>query len=214
MTADLAAAPAVTATLHPNARVEIVLELHGAPDTRHPHGGPTIRPQYLMVTAYPRGQAWQCTWANITGPKVTQNAKGVVKLTQSSFGVMFDEPLDIEVMDDGEPLKEGEWDGRAPDWLRPHIAAQMDRLNGVPPAAAVQQVADEAVSLYRIRDRHLNDPQAHNAVMHYNGVLHGLRIALCLLMGWDVEQESDKEGAADEFIIGRWKELHPEEWTA
>lgn len=75
-------------------------------------------------------------------------------------------------------------------------------------------VADEAVKLYRLRDKLINNPGQHAALMHVDGCISGLRIALCVLKGWDVEQESDKEGEADQLVIGRWQELHPEEWGA
>lgn len=79
---------------------------------------------------------------------------------------------------------------------------------------AVQRIADEAVKLYRARDRMLNDPHTHTERLLIHGEANGLRKALCVLNGWDVEQESDKEGKADQLVIRRWQETHPEEWNA
>ncbi|MEV6400560.1 hypothetical protein AB0M39_38265 [Streptomyces sp. NPDC051907] len=78
---------------------------------------------------------------------------------------------------------------------------------------AVEQVADEAVRFYRARNKLLNDATLYVERVHYNGVVEGLRIALCLLKGWEVEEESDKEGAADQLVTSRWQETYPEEWT-
>lgn len=41
----------------------------------------------------------------------------------------------------------------------------------------------------------------------------GLRKALCVLMGWDPDLESHKEGKADTYAYDWWCQTHPdEEW--
>lgn len=86
----------------------------------------------------------------------------------------------------------------------------------VPPRTveeAVERLADESVTLYRLRDRLINRPEERDALVQTLACVSGLRIALCLLKGWDPREESDKEGRADEFIVARWREQHPEDWA-
>jgi hypothetical protein len=90
-----------------------------------------------------------------------------------------------------------------------------EAVTDVPPETveeAVGRIAEEAARLYRARDKLINMPEQRAALMHAEGCMAGLRIALCLLKGWDQQEESDKEGAADEFVLGWWQEHYPEEW--
>lgn len=76
----------------------------------------------------------------------------------------------------------------------------------------IEQIIAEAVKLYRGRDRILNRPGATTALLHIDGCITGLRMALCVLAGWDVQQESGKEEKADDMIIEWWRENFPGEW--
>lgn len=89
--------------------------------------------------------------------------------------------------------------------IAPEERGHLDRV--------VEQIADEAVKFYRARDRLLNDPAAYTLRLQTLARIEGLRIALCFIKGWDVEEESDKEGAADKFVVARWQETYPEEWS-
>jgi hypothetical protein len=77
----------------------------------------------------------------------------------------------------------------------------------------VKQVAEEAVKLYRARDQLINQPEKHAELAYVTGCNAGLRIALCVLQGWDPAEEADKEGKADELVLAVWQSLHPEDWA-
>ncbi|MFF9265822.1 hypothetical protein [Streptomyces longwoodensis] len=80
-------------------------------------------------------------------------------------------------------------------------------------AEAEERVIAEAIKLYRSRDQLINRPDQRALLVEVTAMAAGLRVALCALRGWDVRAESDKEGKADELIVGRWQEQHPEEWA-
>lgn len=89
-----------------------------------------------------------------------------------------------------------------------------------------QQLTDalcrEAVRLHRILDAdenhyHGSDTSTKNTVLTarltWIGELIGLRMALCLIHGWDPQEQSDKEGKADQLITNWWERTYPAEWA-
>lgn len=44
--------------------------------------------------------------------------------------------------------------------------------------------------------------------LEFSGEIIGLRKALCALFGWPMEEESDKEGAADQYVE-QWASERP-----
>lgn len=44
------------------------------------------------------------------------------------------------------------------------------------------------------------------------GEITGLRVALCLAMGWNLDADADKDGKADDFILA-WAGRNLPEWS-
>jgi hypothetical protein len=69
----------------------------------------------------------------------------------------------------------------------------------------------EAVRLQRVYDRYLADYTTESSPYRHTllGKIIGIRVALCVLHGWDVEDDSAREGRADRFIED-WHDAHPD----
>lgn len=76
----------------------------------------------------------------------------------------------------------------------------------------VDALCRETVERHRAYEALLGDPDAHTVRLTYTGEIIGLRMALCYIHGWDPEEESDKEGKADELVTDWWQRNHPENW--
>jgi hypothetical protein len=85
----------------------------------------------------------------------------------------------------------------------------------------LQQLVDalcrEAVQRHRVLDNlreapDYNPKQDLPITLTWIGELIGLRMAICLVHGWDPNEESDKEGKADELVTAWWERNHPEDW--
>lgn len=80
-------------------------------------------------------------------------------------------------------------------------------------STAAALILKEAVKAYRERDQLINRPEMSTNLTLTLGRMAGLRVALCVLHGWDIDVESDKEGAADASILEAWRLEWPEEWS-
>lgn len=103
-----------------------------------------------------------------------------------------------------------EWDPTAeePEFplIEAEIAGRLDlaevaRLD-LPPEGLGDQLCRETVRQMQIVDRYLGDTSeaAHTFRVERYGTIQGLRIALCLLMGWNPREDADKEGRADDYV--------------
>lgn len=84
------------------------------------------------------------------------------------------------------------------------------------------QLCEEAVKLHRIieRENHLHCNPGYTAypgdnyAITLHGRLVGLRMAICLLNGWDPYRDADKEGPADELVLAYWETQHAADWAS
>lgn len=71
----------------------------------------------------------------------------------------------------------------------------------------------EVVHRYRAIEGTSGDDTAASVQFLWLGEVTALRIALCLLHGWDPAVEADKEGRADELVMAWWQRNDPEYWA-
>lgn len=88
-----------------------------------------------------------------------------------------------------------------------------DRDRTVSAADVEEGLCEQAVKLYRQRDRLINNDDQALLLSFVTGQANGLRIALCVLKGWDIDSDSDKEGKADNAFVEYWQERFPEDWS-
>lgn len=88
------------------------------------------------------------------------------------------------------------------------LMAQIDKARAV-----ADPICREAVQRMRTLGEILNDPGeiAHLNRTELYGEIHGLRVALCLVMGWDPTTDADKEGRADDHIKAWHNRTFPDE---
>lgn len=93
----------------------IILDAEGKPDAHNPNlpGSPTIRPKRVMILLYPADGMWECSLAQVIGPKV---AASTGRVTIRNYDTTF-----VSVMDP---------DSHTPEWIFTEAVIWQNRLNG------------------------------------------------------------------------------------
>lgn len=81
---------------------------------------------------------------------------------------------------------------------------------------ATDRLCARAVRIHRILDDNelYDNNNLVDITLHHGrlGQLAAIRMAICLLNGWDLDNDADEEGPADELITAWWEKHYPDEW--
>lgn len=81
-------------------------------------------------------------------------------------------------------------------------------------ATAVDQLCELAVKVHRMIDSTPAEGKADARIrMELIGELSGLRMALCIMQGWNPRMEADNDGLADSYIREWWQHAYPDDWS-
>lgn len=80
--------------------------------------------------------------------------------------------------------------------------------------ALSEALCEQAITRHRAHDQIINerDQVSHHMRSTLVGEIMGLQTALCLLHGWNINTDADKEGPADKLILNHWRTHYPKEW--